>query len=96
MRPKNPKPAPLRDKVILREVRGVPETLLEDLIDCAGYRGPARALEEMEAGIAPAARLNKRKRSQLPVARAATGRTLPALSNAEIQLILDEEEAGSG
>jgi hypothetical protein len=34
-----------------------------------------------------------RRRSELPVARAATGRTLPDLTNAEIQSILDEEEA---
>ena len=35
----------------------------------------------------------KRQRSELPVARAATGRTLPTLTNVEIQRILDEEEA---
>jgi len=46
----------LGDKVILREARGVPETRLEDLIGCTGYRGPARTLEEMEAGIARGAR----------------------------------------
>jgi hypothetical protein len=37
----------------------------------------------------------KHQRSELPVARAATGRTLPALTNAEIQRILDREE-GAG
>ena len=46
----------LGDQVILREVRDVPETRLEDLIGCTGYRGPARTLEEMEAGIARGAR----------------------------------------
>jgi AbrB family looped-hinge helix DNA binding protein len=46
----------LGDKVILREVRDVPETRLEDLIGCTGYRGPARTLKEMEAGIARALR----------------------------------------
>jgi hypothetical protein len=35
----------------------------------------------------------RHRRSELPVARAATGRTLPALTNLEIQQILDEEEA---
>ena len=34
--------------------------------------------------------------SELPVARAATGRTLPALTNEEVQRILDEEEAAGG
>ncbi len=38
----------------------------------------------------------RRHRSELPVARAATGRPLPALTNGEIQRILDEEEAGIG
>jgi len=42
----------LGDKVILREARDIPETRLEDLIGCTGYQGPARTLEEMEAGIA--------------------------------------------
>lgn len=46
----------LGDKVVLREAHDVPETLLEDLIGCTGYRGPARTLEEMEAGIARGAR----------------------------------------
>jgi Arc/MetJ family transcription regulator len=38
----------------------------------------------------------RRRRSELPVARAATGRTLPDLTNAEIHRILDEEEAAGG
>lgn len=38
----------------------------------------------------------RRRRSELPVARAATGHPLPALTNGEIQRILDEEEAGLG
>jgi len=38
----------------------------------------------------------RRHRSKLPVARAATGRTLKALTNAEIQRILDEEESAPG
>ncbi len=48
----------LGDKVVLseREVQDVPETRLEDLIGCTGYRGPARTLEEMDAGIARGAR----------------------------------------
>jgi AbrB family looped-hinge helix DNA binding protein len=46
----------LGDKVILREAKGFPETRLEDLIGCTGYRGPAKTLEEMEAGIAKGAR----------------------------------------
>lgn len=33
-----------------------------------------------------------RRRSELPVARAATGRRLPELSNAELHRLLEEEE----
>jgi len=35
----------------------------------------------------------RRRRSELPIARSATGRTLPALTNADIQRLFDEEEA---
>ena len=44
------------DSVVLRSVRRVPETTLEDLVGCTGYKGPALTLEEMEAGIARGAR----------------------------------------
>ena len=37
-----------------------------------------------------------RRRSELPVSRAATSRTLPSLTNVEIQRILDEEEIAGG
>lgn len=38
----------------------------------------------------------RRRRSELPVARAATGRTIPPLTNAEIDRLLDEEEIARG
>jgi AbrB family looped-hinge helix DNA binding protein len=44
------------DSVILRRAEDVPETTLEDLVGCAGYRGPTRSLKDMEAGIAKGAR----------------------------------------
>lgn len=44
------------DQVLLRPVRTFPETTLEDLIGCAGYRGPAKTLEDMEAAIARGAK----------------------------------------
>jgi AbrB family looped-hinge helix DNA binding protein len=44
------------DRVVLRPTRRFPETTLEDLVGCTGYKGPARSLEEMEAGIALGAR----------------------------------------
>ena len=47
------------DRVVLREVHEIPETRLEDLIGCTGYRGPAKTLEEMEAGIAEGARKSR-------------------------------------
>jgi AbrB family looped-hinge helix DNA binding protein len=49
----------LGDRVVLREIRNLPETRLEDLVGCTGYRGPARTLKEMEAGIAEGARRSR-------------------------------------
>ncbi len=46
----------LGDSVILRRVANLPATQLADLVGCAGYKGPALSLEEMEAGIAQGAR----------------------------------------
>jgi AbrB family looped-hinge helix DNA binding protein len=40
------------DSVVLRSVRQFPETTLEELVGCTGYKGPALTLEDMEAGIA--------------------------------------------
>jgi hypothetical protein len=37
-------------------VTDLPEIRLEDLVGCAGYHGPRRSLEEMEAAIAQGAR----------------------------------------
>jgi hypothetical protein len=56
-----------------------------------------RFVEQGLRGGAPSSAVSvKRRRSELPVARAATGRTLPELTNAEIHRILDEEEATGG
>jgi len=44
------------DSVVLRRAEDIPETTLEDLVGCAGYKGPTRSLAEMEAGIAEGAR----------------------------------------
>jgi hypothetical protein len=44
------------DSVVLRRAEDLPATTLEDLVGCAGYRGPARTLEDMEAAIARGAR----------------------------------------
>ena len=40
-----------RDGVVLRLVRRVPRTQLDEVVGCAGYEGPAKSLEDMEAGI---------------------------------------------
>ena len=53
-------------------------------------------VEQGLRGAPPPAAPKRRQRSELPVARAATGRKLPDLSNVEIQRILDEEEAAVG
>jgi Arc/MetJ family transcription regulator len=53
----------------------------------------------VEQGLRPGALSSapqRRRRSELPVARAAMGRTLPDLTRAEIHRILEEEEATGG
>jgi AbrB family looped-hinge helix DNA binding protein len=45
-----------RDRVVLRRVRTLPPTTLKDVIGCAGYKGPPRSLEDMEAAIAEGVR----------------------------------------
>ncbi len=44
------------DCVVLRLADDLPETSLDELIGCTGYRGPARSLADMEAAIAKGAR----------------------------------------
>jgi len=41
----------------------------------------------------PAQPLNRPTRSPLPVARRATDHTIPAMINAELQVVLDDEDA---
>jgi Arc/MetJ family transcription regulator len=50
----------------------------------------------LRQGTQPPAAPSKRVRSELPVARAATGRILPDLTNADIYRILEEEETAVG
>lgn len=47
------------DHVILRSPESVPRTTLDDILGCMRYRGPAKTLEEMEAGIAEGARKSR-------------------------------------
>lgn len=44
------------DGVVLRPVQELPETTLDEIMGCTGYRGPRHSLEEMEAAIAKGAR----------------------------------------
>ncbi|HWM89418.1 MAG TPA: AbrB/MazE/SpoVT family DNA-binding domain-containing protein [Thermoanaerobaculia bacterium] len=44
------------DSVLFRPTRQFPETTLEDLVGCTGYKGPTKSLKEMEGGIAKGAR----------------------------------------
>jgi hypothetical protein len=54
-----------------------------------------RYVEQGLRGASPTPPL-RRRRSELPVARAATGSPLRSLCNADIQRLLDEEEAAGG
>jgi hypothetical protein len=64
-------------------------TTLKELITRYVEQGQRRDAEGPEG---PAGR----RRSELPVARQATGRTLPALTNVDLHRILDDEEAAGG
>ncbi len=44
--------APDQTQTARHRADGIPETTLDDLVGCAGYKGPTRSLEEMEAAIA--------------------------------------------
>ncbi len=47
------------DSLVLRPVRALPRTSVDDLLGCLPYRGRPRTLEEMEAGIAKGARKSR-------------------------------------
>lgn len=64
-------------------------TTLKDLITRYVEQGLRRFAQVTEER-------GKRRRSRLPVARAATGRPLPSLANADLHRILEEEEGASG
>jgi AbrB family looped-hinge helix DNA binding protein len=53
------------DHLILRPAADLPEVSLDELAGCAGYEGPARSLEDMEAGIAEGA-LRSHRRGRVP------------------------------
>ncbi|SDW00146.1 AbrB/MazE/SpoVT family DNA-binding domain-containing protein [Thiocapsa roseopersicina] len=40
------------DSIVLRPKKPVPTTLLSDVVGCAGYRGPANSLDDMDEAIA--------------------------------------------
>ena len=49
----------LGGRVVLRQWQDVPKTRLEDLVGCTGYKGRAKSLKEMAAGIAEGARRSR-------------------------------------
>jgi hypothetical protein len=55
-----------------------------------------RYVEQGLKDVPPLTTPRGRRRSELPVARAATGCSLPSLTNVDLQRILDEEEAAGG
>jgi AbrB family looped-hinge helix DNA binding protein len=42
--------------VVLRPLKPFPATQVKDVLGCAGYRGPARSLKDMEEAIAKGAK----------------------------------------
>lgn len=52
--------------VILRRVSRFPSVTLEQAVGCVGYRGPARTVEEMNAGVAQMLRARADKSMKHP------------------------------
>lgn len=52
------------DHLVVRLADTWPEARLEELVGSAGYRGPARTLADMEAGIARGARAGEPPRTR--------------------------------
>jgi len=84
----------------MRTTLDLPDPLFRELKARAAHQG--RKLKELvtayiEAGLSGVdVQLHppgRPPRSPLPTARRATGRTIPAMTNAEIQAILDDEDA---
>ncbi|MEA2558638.1 MAG: hypothetical protein QOH06_142 [Acidobacteriota bacterium] len=86
----------------MRTTIDLPDELLRQVKDKAALNGLklqeliARYVEEGLRGAPSHSAPPRRQRSELPVSRAATGHTLPPLTNMEIQRILDEEEVADG
>lgn len=47
------------DSILLRPVRALPRTTVDDLLGCLPHHGRPKTLEEMEAGIAKGARKSR-------------------------------------
>ena len=84
----------------MRTTLDMPDPLFRELKARAALQG--RKLKELitsyiEAGLygqgATEQPATRPPRSPLPVARRASGKTIPAMTNAEIQTILDDEDA---
>jgi len=87
----------------MRTTVDLPDDLLRRVKARAALNGTtlkeliARFVEQGLRRTAPApAAPTRRRRSELPVARPATGRPLPDLTNADLYRILEEEEAAGG
>lgn len=87
----------------MRTTIDLPEELLRQAERRAAFDGMkledliTRYVEQgLKGGLERPAAEPRRRRSELPVIRAATGRALPALTNADIERILDTEETVSG
>jgi AbrB family looped-hinge helix DNA binding protein len=46
------------DGIKLKPLTPFPETKVEDLLGCLGYKGPKKSLKEMEAAVAKGSRKN--------------------------------------
>lgn len=46
--------------VLLKPLKPFPETTLEEVVGCVGYKGKAKTLEEIDAAVAAEARRHRR------------------------------------
>lgn len=87
----------------MRTTIDLPDELIRQVKATAALNGMklkdliTRYVEQgLRQGALPSAGPQRRRRSELPVARPVTGQALPALTNADVQRILDEEETTGG
>ena len=80
----------------MRTTLDIPDLLFRELKAQAALRGMKMKdllTELVERGLRGSIPATSRQRSPLPITRRTTGQSIPARSNAELQQLLDDEDA---